>query len=276
VNRRQQPGKVEHPTPRQRSAKRGRLFAAVLSAAFHLLILLALFSVQAQPPKALSSAPMTVALVDAPRLAPAAKPLAKAQPAAAKRSAAKPAAAKPVATKPVVRRSIFRPTPARPEVDLPAANQAVAEEGASELSDAELAGAATAGSGQGGSGGGGRACDMVRLLQDALRKDALVQAAVAPANRTPGAAGKAIMVWNGDWVATLGQDGKGLAAVREAIMWEVAFAPAACRNEPVRGLVLISLADAPGTPRLVVGSREWRWADLLTPRSSVPDTMSRR
>ena len=79
------------------------------------------------------------------------------------------------------------------------------------------------------------------------------------------AAGKAIMVWNGDWVATLGQEGKGLAAVREAITWEVAFAPQACRAEPVHGLILISMGQTQGSTRLALGLQAWRWADLLKP-----------
>jgi hypothetical protein len=101
---------------------------------------------------------------------------------------------------------------------------------------------------------------MARRVQAALRRDPLVQAAVA------GLAGKAVLVWNGDWVRSGGEDGKGLAAVREAIMWEVAFAPRACRAEPVRGLVLLSLNETPGSARLAVGSSQWRWSDLLTPR----------
>lgn len=101
---------------------------------------------------------------------------------------------------------------------------------------------------------------MVRWLQNALRKDSLVQAAVAQS------AGKAILVWNGDWVRSNQEDGKGLAAVREAIMWEVAFAPAACRAEAVHGLVVISLGEAPGASRLALGLSEWRWSDLVSTR----------
>jgi hypothetical protein len=104
---------------------------------------------------------------------------------------------------------------------------------------------------------------MVRWLQAALRKDTLVQAAVSSIG--PRGAGKAILVWNGDWVATPGEDGKGLSAVREAILWEVGFAPKACRSAPVHGLVLLSMSDAPGVARLVLGARDWRWSDLLTP-----------
>lgn len=121
------------------------------------------------------------------------------------------------------------------------------------LSEAQLAGAATVG--EGGEGGG--ACDMARLVQQALRRDPLVREAVEDAHRS----GQAIMLWNGDWVRDGDQDGKGLSAVREAIMWEVAFAPEACRNTRVRGLVLLSLAD--GGTRFALGLEDWRWSDLL-------------
>jgi hypothetical protein len=51
--------------------------------------------------------------------------------------------------------------------------------------------------------------------------------------------------------------------VREVIMWEVAFAPEACRKEPVQGMVLLSLTDGPGAARLALGAGRWRWTDLL-------------
>jgi hypothetical protein len=139
------------------------------------------------------------------------------------------------------------------------------------LSEAQLVGARTAGSGQGGGGGGsgsgagGQPCDMIRRLQGALRQDAEVRAAVTEAYRATGP-GKAILVWNGDWLRSPGQEGKGLAGVRQAIVLEVAFAPEACRSEPVQGLVLLSFADAPGSARLVLGQGAWRWSDLLAAR----------
>src|SRR5689334_20471131 len=81
------------------------------------------------------------------------------------------------------------------------------------LSDSQLAGSTSVGEGGGGGGGGG--CDIARAIQQALRRDPRVRVAVQDANRI----GKAVMLWNGDWVRTGGQDGKGLSAVREAIMW---------------------------------------------------------
>ncbi len=150
------------------------------------------------------------------------------------------------------------PLPEAPEVQPPA-----------ELTAAEVAGAQTAGDGSGlggsGSGAGGGACDMIRRLQDALRRDARVVQAVERAHRAAGGRGAAIMVWNGDWVRSGAEDGKGLAGVRQAIAVGVAFAPEACRREPVRGLVLISLEDGPGSARLALGGGHWRWTDLLLP-----------
>ena len=75
------------------------------------------------------------------------------------------------------------------------------------------------------------------------------------------------MVWNGDWIRSSSEDGKGLAGVRQAIAMEVAFAPEACRAEPMHGLVLLALNDGPGAPRLVLGAGAWRWSDLLFARS---------
>ncbi|MDB5448302.1 MAG: hypothetical protein JWQ97_3619, partial [Phenylobacterium sp.] len=115
----------------------------------------------------------------------------------------------------------------------------------------------------GGAGGGGGRCDMIRRLQRALRRDAQVQAAIAQAHRAPGAAGRPIVVWNGDWVRRGSEDGKGLAGVRQAIAVEVAFAPKPCRAQAMHGLVLLSLNDSPGAARLVLGAGAWRWSDLL-------------
>ncbi|MFN3932799.1 MAG: hypothetical protein ACK4JY_13765, partial [Brevundimonas sp.] len=143
------------------------------------------------------------------------------------------------------------------------------------VSEARLAGAATAGSGAGqgagsgqgtgsgqgagsGPGGDGAGCDMIGRLQQALRADPEVRAAVGQAHRTAG--GRALLVWDGDWVRTPGQAGKGLAGLRQAIALEVAFAPEACRRQPMRGLVLIAFADG---GRVVFGTSGWRWSQLL-------------
>jgi hypothetical protein len=201
---------------------------------------------------------MAVALVDLPP-PPEPPPPVPTPPVPTPEPAPVVAPKEPIPVKPPPRPHIARRAPPSPDVAPVPLGEGPATDGvadAAEVSEAELAGASTAGSGTGAGAGGG--CNMTRRLQAALRKDRLAQAAVAAAHR-----GKAIRVWDGAWVRHPGQEGGGLAAIREAIMWEVAFAPEACRTERVHGLVLISLNDGPTPGRIVVGSGEWRWSDLL-------------
>jgi hypothetical protein len=108
---------------------------------------------------------------------------------------------------------------------------------------------------------------MARRVQAALGRDPLVLAAVARVRLAPGTEGQPVIVWNGDWVQSGGEDGKGLAAVRESILVAVGFAPAACRAERVRGFILFSLR--PGT-RVALGAGNWRWSDLLASHAPPP------
>ncbi len=149
-----------------------------------------------------------------------------------------------------------RPVKALPKITQLAATPEPSETPpVSELTAAQISGAASADSGP-----SGQACDMARWLQSALRKDRLVQAAVATFGP------KTVRVWDGDWVKSGSEDGKGLAAVREAIMWEVAFAPSSCRAEPVRGLVLLAMGPTRNATRLALGHGIWRWGDLVSTR----------
>jgi hypothetical protein len=229
----------------------GRVGALAVSLAAHAAIGVALVAAWTIYPAQPEQNPIAVSLVEAPRVIPPAPPALTVTPA----KAAAPSAAVP-SPEPAPAPIVSRPSPAPPQADSPpTAASATRGQGAG-LSDSELAGASSA-----DAGGGGGACHMAQRVQAALRRDALVQEAVAEAGRD-GDTG-AIMIWNGDWVQSPSQDGKGLAAVREAIMWEVAFAPEACRTERMRGLVLLSLNSAHGVPRLAVGAGDWRWSDLL-------------
>jgi hypothetical protein len=125
------------------------------------------------------------------------------------------------------------------------------------LSASQIAGATGVEDDGAGGGGGGGDCDTAKLVQRALRRDPLVRNAVIGANRL----GKSVMLWNGDWVRSGEEEGKGLSAVREAIIWDLAFAPEACRHKREHGLILLSLAD--GTTRFAIGTSDWRWSDLL-------------
>lgn len=269
---------VDHRKPARRSLRRPLTAAASLG--LHGLMLAALFSIQPDPPTVFGPDPMVVTLVPPPPPPveisdePVPKPEesasaapAKAPPDKATAAAPNPEKLKPVPAKPPPRRPPKLPPP--PDVaPLPTGEAAITQEMV-EVSDGALIGATTAGSGAGsgsgagaGSGNGaGADCNMIRRLQNALRRDGRVQSAVARAHR-----GKALMVWNGSWVRYPGEEGAGLASVREAIMWEVGFAPEACRREPVRGLVVLSLGDHPGAGRLVLGHGYWRWTDLLHAR----------
>lgn len=105
---------------------------------------------------------------------------------------------------------------------------------------------------------------MVERLQAVLRRDPRILATAMQAHSTlsQGRQG-ALLVWDGDWLRNPGQEGKGLAGLRQAIAVEVAFAPAACRAQAVNGLAVIRLGDAPGDPRIALGAGRWRWSDLL-------------
>jgi hypothetical protein len=225
-------------SPRER--RRRRLLAGLFTGAAQLLLFGVLLWPYAAPqaPEEKSTAPsLEISFVDLPK--PAGPP-----------DESEPAAGAPAIAPPPV------PDPAAPTITI----ARVAPTDTSDLlSAAQIAGAARAG--EGGAGGG--SCDMARAVQQALRRDPLVRPAVAGAGRL----GQASMLWNGDWVRAGGQEGKGLAAVRQAVLWEVGFAPANCRNERVRGLVLLSLAD--GRTRFAIGTDEWRWADLLQLRGAA-------
>ncbi|HET7085825.1 MAG TPA: hypothetical protein VFI23_13700 [Rhizomicrobium sp.] len=217
--------------------KRDRVLAGVLAVCAHLLVIAALFWPRAgSPPAPLAPEAPSIQVSLLP------KPPGPPDAAQAHQEAAQP-----------------MPPPPKPRPD---GEEKPVPDNSDLLNESQLAGAASTGEGTGSGGGGG--CDMARAVQQALRRDPLVRAAVEDANRL----GKAVMLWNGDWVRTGVQEGKGLSAVREAIVWEVAFTPAACRNQPMHGMVVLSLAD--GNTRFAIGAGEWRWSDLLGMRPSNP------
>lgn len=227
--------------------------------ALHAGLLAAVLSVGAEPRRFAEPQDLPVALVP-PRFLPPPPPTPE------PKLDPEPAPLKaPAAVKPSPALKARAPRPAPPEVRPLAVAPAKATVSGDEVSESEVASAATAGGGGGSGGSGAGGCDMARLLQDKLRSDGRVRAALATVP-----SGRAIRVWNGDWVRHGGQEGQGLAAVREAIMWEVAWAPEACRKQRVSGLVLLTLGDGPPASRVVVGTGAWRWSDLLFSRSTRP------
>ena len=272
----------------ERRNRTARGAAGLASLVLHGLILGAL--ALARPPEPTPEPrPILVALIPPPPPRP--QPPPEPEPAGAPEGPAEndtspPAAATPPAPAPKLAPPAppprqARPAPRPPEIPplpVPPAPKAPTY---ALLTAAETAGAATVGQGPGGgssgtgssgagtgdgTGGGGASCSMIARLQTALRKDPRLRATVAEASAVAGARGRALHLWDGDWVQTPGQAGKGLAGVRQAIAVEVAFAPEACRRDPVQGLVVLSLADGPTAPRLALGEANWRWSDLLEAR----------
>ena len=235
--------------------KRWRLFSVTVTLAIHLLVLLAFVGSTPRSARTFEPEGVTVNLVQLPPPLPADQPVPTPSPGARPKAATRPSKVAP---------PLRRPPPPAPTPSPLRTSMAPSTAPSPELTDAQLAGAITAGSGAGaGSGNGaGGGCDMVRRLQAALRRDGRVQAAL----REAGAASRALLIWNGDWIRSVSEDGKGLAGVRQAIIVEVGFAPEACRSRPMHGLVLISLNDAPGSARIALGAGAWRWSDLLFAR----------
>ena len=224
--------------------RKTRFLAGGFTVIVHLLVFAALLLPRASTPRGQvqpTSEPIQVSLIDTPKPPPPGPPdVTMIQP---------EAASAPPLPQLTIRASIQAAVTHKPDnSDL--------------LSTSQLAGAAAVGE---GGGGGGGSCDLARAVQQALRRDPMVRSAVEEANRS----GKSMMLWNGDWVRSGGQDGKGLSAAREAVMWEVGFAPQACRNQPMHGLILLSLAD--GGTRFAIGTGAWRWSDLLGVRVTAPD-----
>lgn len=248
----------------------GKSLALVVSLAAHVGALALLLAAQVTPP-APEPPSVAVSLVDPPPPPPPPPPPApRDAPHDAPKSPVKAPTRPPSPEKPAkttakaAPRSPLRVTKTPPPKNVPTftASRDPAPSPIMGLGEAELMGAATSGSGDGG-GGGGAGCDMVRLLQEGLRKNPRARASLMRAHGATVAAGRAPLVWSGDWARVPGEAGDGLAGLRQMIMMEVAFAPAACRAEPMRGLVLISLSDGPGGARFALGGGRWRWSDLL-------------
>lgn len=112
----------------------------------------------------------------------------------------------------------------------------------------------------------GQACQLAEWLQQALQQDTQVRIALDKIPRPARSVSNALMLWDGDWVDAPAT-ATGVSLIRDAIQSGIQSAPQTCRDEPMRGPVLITLVDETGSTLLAVGSGEWRWADLLP----VPD-----
>ncbi len=265
-----------------RRRRRGWLTGGAVSLAAHAALLIAFLAVAPAPTifsVAPAPEPVIVSLAPPPPPLPVAEPDPPPGPAEPSQAAEPPAPATvaPPTPRPRPPAAPRTPRPVPPEVE--PLRVAAAPPGPAPapppagLTLSQLAGAATAGSGSGGggdgaAGGGGGSgtgagrCDMIRRVQDALRDNPGVVASAARAQRALSASHRALLVWDGDWVTNPGEAGRGLAGLRQAIAVAIAFAPAECRRQSMRGLVLLTLEDDADGPRLALGESQWRWSDL--------------
>ena len=268
---------------RGRASKR-RFAAGAGTLAIHALILLAVMHTWGTTPPIVETPAIEVMLVPPPQPPPpppVVLPVGEPAPAAPAQAPGPPTEEPPKPAKPkppptphrIVKHiepsevppRVVPPEPAPPlsEVSVSAADLASATTAESEAAGGGGGAGDSQGMGGGGAGNGqGGRCDMVARIQRKLRNDPSVRSALSRARRAPGFEGRPLMIWNGDWVRHGEEDGKGLASLRQAIAVEVAFAPKSCRSQAMRGLVLLSLADGPGSGRVVLGTRAWRWSDL--------------
>lgn len=288
------------PGPRRHRNKAGSILGSLI--AHGLILALIITAPVERPPEAPVPPVVEVMLVEPPpppppppsEPAPGDAPAGGSEPAPAPKPEPAPAAPAPVAAQTPEKARRTAPTPPTPRPSRPTPRPATVEPlpiSAPEpsvsfvlLGEGALSGALTAGQGSGGGGGAGagvgggsgggsgsgvgggsgQGCDMVKRIQDALRNDARINAAIGQAYRTSGASGRAILMWNGDWLQSPGEEGKGLAGVRQAIAVTVGFSSRACKAETVNGYVLLTLSDQPGAPRVALGGGRWRWSDLLS------------
>lgn len=115
----------------------------------------------------------------------------------------------------------------------------------------------------------GETCQLTQWIQDALRQDDSVREALSAIPREARSLANAIMLWDGRWVETATMSAGQVLPIRDAIILGVRTAPAACRDEEMRGPLLIAVPDRFGTTLLAVGSGAWRWSDLL-PDAALP------
>lgn len=260
------------PPRRRGGAVRAALIASGVAILQAGLLILAGWRVAA--PVTPPAAPLEVWLIaPAPVREPPAEPSPQPGAAASAGPASEPVSER-VATAPP--RPSPRPVERPPPPETPVLTVAPGPPGPPDLpviGGARLAGALRAGGrggrgfgpGAGGTAGGdgGGACDMVARLERALAADEDIRSAVAASLASRGGAADAVLVWNGDWLQSPGQAGKGLAGVRQAIAVEIAFAPGPCREEVVQGFVVLAAGRGPDAPHLALGPGTWRWRDLL-------------
>lgn len=140
------------------------------------------------------------------------------------------------------------------------------------------------------SGGGGLmpgGCALAQAVGDTVLTDAAAMAeleALPPQARTQA---DAVMLWDGRWqspgvvssstlpgaVTSGAAEGITNSALRNVVEQVIRDALTECREATVNGPQFIALPGPSRTTILVIGSGEWRWADLLRPDEPCPQAI---
>lgn len=113
-------------------------------------------------------------------------------------------------------------------------------------------------------GAPGAPCQLADLLQQSLRGDLRVAAALTQLPRSDRSVANALILWDGAWVYPADmRDRPALDSLRAAIVDRLQFARSDCLARPNAGPVFLLIPRTQETVVLTVGSGEWRWSDLM-------------
>ncbi len=110
----------------------------------------------------------------------------------------------------------------------------------------------------------GETCQLSQWIQWTLQNDPSVFSALSAIPREGRSLANAIMLWDGDWVASDVMTAEVTDPIRAAIVIGVESAPVDCIDQPIQGPIFLPIQDDFGTTLVAVGSGTWQWADLLT------------
>ncbi|MEO5641524.1 MAG: hypothetical protein ABIQ98_07145 [Sphingomicrobium sp.] len=117
-------------------------------------------------------------------------------------------------------------------------------------------------------------CALAARTADAIAKDPAAMAELAalpPAYRT---LADAVILWNGEWVASApgSIDSPAILSIRHVLEQVAIEASPECRDEPIVGPQFIAIPEQNRTTTLVIGSGVWQWSDLLATSAACSAT----
>lgn len=109
--------------------------------------------------------------------------------------------------------------------------------------------------------GAGDPCNLAQDLATDLQTNPFAQVAVASVPEQSLSVARALLLWDGHWVAPAAAD-PGSAMLRDIVLREVAAAKPECLAELNPGPQFLFVRDGAKTVTIVIGSGQWRWGDL--------------